>query len=171
MRKKLIVMSLAGAIIMCAAVAAFACGDKLVLSGAFARYRLVNAGSHPASILAYARQDSALSQVLHDLQSQSAVKQVGHKFVAVDNSAQLDVALKTGKYDLVLADAADAEGLVQEVRSAPSMPAVLPVVYKSTKAEATAVEKRFHCVLKAPASPSNYIAAIDDAMALKARSH
>jgi hypothetical protein len=165
--RKPFIAALALGIIAFTTAAAFACGDKLVLIGSFGRFHQVNAGLHPASVLAYAPQNSPLPEVVRDLQSQAALKRAGHKFYAVGDSAELDEALKTGKYDLLLADATDAEILEHQVQSAPSMPTVLPVVYKSSKAEANAVEKRFHCVLKAPASPSNYIAAIDEAMALK----
>jgi len=165
--RRSVVAGLVLAAIVLSAVAAFACGDKLVLIGAFGRYRQVNAAIHPASILAYTRQDTTLSEVFRDLQAQPALKQAGHKFQAVEDSKELDLALLTGKFDVLMADAADADSLAEKARSAPSKPAVLPVVYKSTKAEANAVEKRFHCILKAPASPSNYIAAIDEAMALK----
>ena len=169
MRKPFIAALALGIIVFTAAVA-FACGDKLALIGAFGRFHQVNAGIHPASVLAYAPKNSALPEVVRDLQSQAALKRVGHKFYAVEDSTKLDEALRTGKYDLLLADAADAESLERQAQSAPSRPTLLPVVYKSSKAEANAVEKRFHCVLKAPASPSNYIAAIDDAMELKLKS-
>jgi hypothetical protein len=48
---------------------------------------------------------------------------------------------------------------------------VLPVVYQSSKAAAAAVEKKFHCVLKAPNSPGRYLAAIDRAMEFKLKAH
>ena len=168
--RKLALAALLAGITAFTSLIALGCGDKLSIAGLAVRYRQVNAGAHPASILAYARQDSTLSGVLRDLQSQTAVKQVGHKFYAVEDSNRLSEALRNGKYDVVLADASDAAALQQQIESAPSKPALLPVVYKSTKAEANAVEKRFRCVLKAPGSPNNYIAAIDDAMALKLKS-
>ena len=170
--RKLATIALLAGITAFTSLAALGCGDKLSIAGLTVRYRQVNAGAHPASILAYARQDSAFSGVLSDIQSQKAVKQIGHKFHAVEDSGQLIEALKTGKYDVLMADASDAEALQIQIQSAPSKPALLPVVYKSTtKAEANAIEKRFRCVLKAPGSPNNYIAAIDDAMALKLSSH
>lgn len=92
------------------------------------------------------------------------MKQSGHKFQRVEDSAALEQALKTGTYDLLLVDRADADGAQQQVQSTPSRPMVLPIVYKSTKFEASQVEKRFHCVLKAPGNFSQYLSAIDHAM-------
>jgi hypothetical protein len=69
--------------------------------------------------------------------------------------------------DLVLADVANADGLEQHLRSAPSKPVVLPVVCNSTKAQAKAVEKKFHCVLKRPGHLANDLAAADDALEVR----
>jgi hypothetical protein len=159
----------AGLAVGLTATGAFACGDKLMLLVGNARFRQVSARAHPASVLAFARQNTALSGVVRDLELQPTLKQAGYKFYSVEDSTKLDEALKTGTYDLVVADVADAEGLEQQVRSAPSMPLVLPVLYKGTKAEATTAEKRFRCVLKAPGSPDRYLAALDDAMTIKSK--
>jgi DNA-binding NtrC family response regulator len=131
-----------------------------------ARYQQVRQ-THPASILAYTRQNSAVSGVVSELEHQPALKRGGHRFHSVDNLSSLDAELKARQYDLVLADVTDAESLEEHLKSAPSRPVMLPVVYNSTKAEAKAVQKRFHCVLKTPGSFSNYLAAIEDAIDLK----
>jgi DNA-binding NtrC family response regulator len=135
----------------------------MLLTGG-ARFGQVNTGARPASILAYSRQNSQVSGIVQELERQPALHKAGHKLVAVQDFSGFDQALKSGKYDLVLADSADADGLAQEIRSAPSRPVLLPVLYRPTKTEATAVEKKFHCLLKAPASPNHYLAAIGDAM-------
>ena len=147
-------------------IAAFACGDKLMLLIGNARYRQVY-NSHPASILAFTRQNSAVPGIVSELEHQPALRRGGHRFYSVDDLSRLDEALKARPYDLVLADVTDADGLEQHLQTAPSRAVLLPVVYNSTKAEAKAAEKKFHCVLKAPGSPSNYLAAIDDAMEVR----
>ncbi|PYT25800.1 MAG: hypothetical protein DMG57_23810, partial [Acidobacteria bacterium] len=147
-----------------ASTVAFACGDKLMLLVGGGRFRQVYARTHPASILAYARQNSAVPEVIRELGLEPALKQTGYKFFAVEDRPKLDEALKTGKYDLVLLDVVDAEGLEQQVRSAPSMPFVLPVVHKFNKADAATVHRKFHCILKAPGSIDRYLAALDEAM-------
>jgi CheY-like chemotaxis protein len=167
--RKLFIVGLVLASVALTITAAVACGDKLMLFAGGGRFRQVYARTHPASILAYVRQNSAVPGVVTELERQPALKQAGYKFFAVEDSTKLDEALKNGKYDLVLLDVADADGVEQQVRSAPSMPVVLPVVYKSTKAEAATVEKKFHCILKAPGSADRYLAALDEAMTVKSK--
>jgi hypothetical protein len=164
--RKLRVTALVIATVALGSVAAYACGDKLMLLIGSARYRQVY-NAHPASILAFTPQNSAVPGIVSELEHQPALKRGGHKFYSVDDLSRLDEELKARQYDLVLADVSDAGGLEQRLQLAPSKAVVLPVVYNSTKAEAKAVEKKFHCVLKAPGSPSNYLAAIDGAMEVK----
>ncbi len=101
---------------------------------------------------------------INDPKFQSALRDGGHKLHVVASRQELDEALKTGQYDILLADVADAPALEQTAQSAPSKPVLLPVVYNGTKAEAAAAEKRYGCALKAPGKTAHYLAAIDKAM-------
>jgi len=140
-----------------------------MLFAAGGRLRQVYARTHPASILAYARRNSAVPGVVAELERHSTLKQAGYKFLAVEEQPRLDDALKNGKYDLLLIDAADAESLAPQVSPATSMPVVLPVVYKSTKAAASSVEKKYRCILKAPGTSDHYLAALDQAMTVRSK--
>ena len=160
MRRSLILLSL-----LLVAAVAWACGDKLMLVMGV-RLSQVNP-AHRAVILAYPGQNSASAAVIRDLQLQPAVKKAGHRFQFVEDAAGLDTALRAGKYDLVLADVANANELNQLVSSAPSRPVWLPVAYKLTKEEQSATQKKFHCLLKAPSDTDHYLAAIDQAMEWK----
>lgn len=151
-----------------ATATALACGDKLMLFARGAHFQQVYSSNRAVSILAYVRQNSAVPAVVSYLQPEAALKKAGHKLEAVDNPAALEEALKTGKYDVVLADVADAEGLEQLARSARSKPVIVPVAYKPTKAQQNAAQKKFHLLLKAPNNTGQYLAAIDQAMDLKA---
>ena len=142
----------------------WACGDKLMLVMRIRPLQL-----KPAAILGYTRLDSPSSKLIRDLQLQPAVKKAGHRFEFVDDLAKLDGALKTGKYDLVLADMSVASELSQRLSSAPSRPVVLPVAYNAAKADQSAAQKRFHCLLKVPGGPEHYLDAIDQAMLWKAK--
>lgn len=164
--RKLICSLLAGSVLI--ATTALACGDKLMLSFGGLQFRQVYA-RHPASVLAYTPQNSAVTAVLKELELEPVAKQTGHKFYAVENTSGLEQALKSRKYDVVLTDAADAERIENQAQGAPLMPSILPVVYKSTKVEASNVEKKFHAVLKAPGSVEHYLAAIDHAMEIRAK--
>ena len=83
---------------------------------------------------------------------------------------QLKEALKSGQYDLVVGDLADAAALEEQVRSVASQPTFLPIMYKASKAEASAAQKRYMCLLKAPNKIGHYLSVIDDAMALRLKS-
>ncbi|MBZ5618990.1 MAG: hypothetical protein LAQ69_09740 [Acidobacteriia bacterium] len=146
---------------------AWACGDKLML---VMRVRLAQLKlGHPVAILAYAQPDLPSSALVRQIQLQPAVKKAGHRFQFIEDSARLDDALKAQKYDLVLADVAVADQLSQHLQSSPFRPVVLPVAYKSTKAEDSATQKKYHCLLKAPSDSDQYFEAIDQALQWKAK--
>ena len=108
MRKPLnaaLVLALGGLL----ATAAFACGDKLILSFGNLRFRQVNGSPRAASILAYTPRNSPVADIVKELERQSAGKRVGLTFYALDDRAKLDQVLRGGKYDLVLVDAVDAD--------------------------------------------------------------
>ena len=148
-----------------ATAGAWACGDKLmlVMGVRFSQLKL----AHPAAILAYPQQNSPSSALIRQIQHQPAVKKAGHRFQVVEDLLSLDDALRTGKYDIVLADVAVANELSEHVRSASSRPVVLPVAYNATKEEQSATQKKFHCLLKAPSDSEHYLASIDQAMEWK----
>jgi hypothetical protein len=166
--RKLILVGLAVTFFGVTCTGAFACGDKLMLLSGMTRLRQIYSRKHPAVILAYMRENSAVPGVVKQLEREPSLKQNGYQVNTVeDDPVKLDEALKAGKYDVVMLDATDAEALELQVRSAPSMPLVLPVLYNSTKTEAKSVEKKFHVILKAPGSPDYYLAALDEAMELR----
>src|SRR5215469_1259600 len=97
-KRKLVVV---GLFFLTTAVA-LGCGDKLMLVMRLrvAQLRL----GHPLAILALAQHDLPSSDSIRQLQLQPAVKRAGHQFQLVEDAARMDQALKTGKYDLVIAD-------------------------------------------------------------------
>ena len=129
------------------------------------RSALVRPG-HPALILAYPGQ-TASAALIRDLQLQPALKKAGHRFQVVEDPAGLDSALKAGKYDVVLADVANAGEVSHHLSSAPSKAVLLPVAFQVSKAEQSAAQKTYHCLLKAPGDADHYLAAIDQAMEWK----
>ena len=162
MRKGLLV-----SIFLLGGAGVWACGDKLMLVMGIRPSQLKL--SQRARILGYTRQDSPSSKLIRELEVQPIAKKAGHKFEFVDDLAKLDGALKAGKYDLVVADMAVAGELSQRLSSSPSRPVVLPVAYNVAKADQVAAQKKFHCLLKIPSGPDQYLEAIDQAMQWKAR--
>jgi ABC-type amino acid transport substrate-binding protein len=143
---------------------AWACGDKLmlVMGSRSSQIRPL----HPASILAYPGQ-SASATLIRGLQSEPAFRKAGYRVQLLEDSAGLDNALKAGKYDLVIADVANANEMSQQVSLAASKPVLLPVAFHASKEQQSAAQKRYHCLLKAPGNAENYLEAIDHAMELK----
>ncbi len=121
---------------------------------------------HPADILAYPG-NSRSASLIRSFESQPAFKKAGFRFRVVEDTQALDSALKTGKFDLVVADVSDANGLSEEVSSAASKPVLLPVAFDVSKQEQSAAQKKYHCLLKAPGNIENYLDAVDHAMELK----
>ena len=164
MRRPLMLVSL---VLFVAGAVAWACGDKLmlVMGARAAQIKPL----HPALILAYPGR-SASASLIRDLQLQPALRKAGHRVQVVEDSAGLESALKVGKYDLVMADVANASELSQQVSASASKPVLLPVVFKASKAEQAETQKKYHCLLKAPSDADNYLSAIDQAMEYKLKS-
>jgi hypothetical protein len=150
--------------------AAFACGDKLILTIGNLRFRQTSEKPRLASILAYTPRNSTVGEVIKELEQQSAGKRTGVTFRSFDDPASLEEVLRTHKYDLLLVDAVDADSLQRQAQSLPSRPVVVPVVPQSSKAAAAEAEKRFHCVLTVPNSLGRYLSEIDRAMEVKLKS-
>lgn len=167
MRKTAVVLPLlAGAAFMCA-VDAYACGDKFLVVGRGIRYSR-GRSPHPASILIYMNPASRLPAAAKDVQLQAGLKQAGHTVQTVESAGQLGEALKSAKFDLVLADIVDSPGLEKQVAANPSKPVVVPVLYHATSEEMAAARSQYGCALKAPSKDP--LAAIDEAMAQKLKS-
>jgi hypothetical protein len=159
MRRALILPGflLAGAI-------AWGCGDKLMLIMG-ARASQIKP-LHPAAILAIPGKTPSAA-IIRAMQTQPAFKKAGHRFQVVEDTAGLDNALKSGKYDVVMADVASVNDLTAEVAAAASKPVLLPVAFHASKEEQSAAQKKYHCLLKAPADTDNYLGAIEQAMEWK----
>ena len=145
----------------------WACGDKLML---VMRVRLAQLKlGHPITILAYTQRDFPSSASVHQIHLQPDVKKAGHRFQFVDDSTKLDDALKAERYDVVVADVAVADQLSQRVKASRFHPVMLPVSYKGTKADDSATQKKYHCLLKTPGGADQYFDAIDQALQWKAK--
>lgn len=140
-----------------------ACGDKFVRAGRSARARGY-AAIHPASILIY--KPTATAKGLKEFES--LLKKAGHKPVALQDGAGLSQALSSAKYDVVIADYADATVINEQVRSASAKPGLLPILHNPTKAEEEQVAKQYRCIIK-PEKMTKYdaLAEIDHVMELR----
>ncbi len=142
MLRRLLVFVTAAAVVGSTAGDLNACGDKFVRAGRSARTRGY-AAIHPASILIY--KPTATAKGLKEFES--ILKKAGHRPVALQDGAGLSQALSSTKYDVVLADYADALLISEHVRAAAVKPGLLPILDKPTKAEEAEATKQYHCVI------------------------
>jgi hypothetical protein len=168
MRKALIIALVVLAASIARSVGMDACGDKFLQVGRGAKFRAY-AAIYPASILIYSRGAPGASTAIRERGLQASLMAAGHTLTMVEDEQLLEQALKSDKFDLVLADVGDATSLERKVQSSPTRPTVLPVMYKPTKAEAEALEKQLNCRLKASDRSDRYLTIIDDAMKARAK--
>ena len=124
--------------------ATFACGDKLILASRGAHGMKLS--PHPGTILIYMRTGSSLSDSDRRLRLHSTLTMAGHKASVVDAPEKLGQALKSRKYDLVVADSHDATAVQEAIASSSSSATIVPVTPEPS------------------AKSSEVLAAVDDAM-------
>jgi len=80
---------------------------------------------------------------------------------------EFEVALRLGKYDLVVADIGDASAVESAARGAADAPAVLPILYQPTRSELMLAEKHYRYVLRAQHKTGSYLSVIEQALETK----
>lgn len=141
-----------------------ACGDKFIRIGRQLRYGRYVA-MYPASILIYGPSRSAPARIP---ELPMALKRAGHSATVVTSAEQLSAALRSGKFDLVLAGLEHAQEAVREARLAPSRPDVVPVLIKPSEADEESAKSVSTCRVNASAPHKNdALAEIDHKMELR----
>lgn len=147
---------------------AFACGDKLVVVGRGLRPKRIKGGP-PASILLYADPKGSLPTALEQGNLRKNLEKAGHRLRSVGTREDLQTALRTGSYDLVLTDFKAASLVETQVKDAPSKPTVLPTLYNPSEAELADAAQAYQCVLKSPGQQKDYMAVVNEALALRTK--
>jgi len=140
---------------------ASACGDKFVLVGGAAR---VHRSKFPSRVLVYMNPNSRVPAAEKKFHVEATLTAAGHKATVVESQAEVQHALDSGKYDLVLADYADVPDLRRRCGSISSKPAVLPHLYEPTAAELAAAEKEANCLVRPSNKSSDLLTVIDETM-------
>src|ERR1700730_16519093 len=97
------------------------CGDKFLLVGRGVRFQRAYAAIHPASILIVLPPKSVKSAAVRDSRLQTALKMAGHR-VELVQPVRLDDPLLHARYDIVLAERADAVSIAEILPAGPSKP-------------------------------------------------
>jgi hypothetical protein len=161
-KRVLILMAvIVGGLVFGEAVAS-ACGDKFVLLGRGAR---VDRSKFPSTILIYMNPASRVPAADKEFHVEAVLKAAGHKAQVAENEAEVEKALASGKYDLVLADYNDVPALRKDAASIPSKPIVLPLLYKPTPAELSAAEKEAECLVRPSKASRDLLIVVDQTLA------
>jgi hypothetical protein len=173
MRRFIVSMAVVSAAFGANLVPVHACGEKLLVLGRGIRFQSRHT-PRAASVLLYLPQTGS-GQPLSDPHLESALREAGHAVHAVTTNGDLDSALRSGVYDVVLANMTDAEDLERVQATAASNAVVLPAVYlvappqakQQAKADRAKAAQEFNVVVEVPGRPGQYCAAVDKAMDLK----
>ncbi len=171
-----LVFALIAAIASQGAVPLLACGDKLMMLGRGIRFQSKHT-PRAAAVLLYLP-ESATGLALTDPKLESALREAGHAVQAVTSPGDLDRALSTGTFDVVLANVTHAAELVKAQSLAERHAVVLPAIYlvasaspgadkKQSKADRDKASKDFHIIVDVPGRPGHYCHAVDLAMEQK----
>ena len=162
MKRRFLVIAaaVAGALTLAGGIA-FGCGDKFVLIGGGAR---VMRSKYPSRVLVFMNPASRVPAAEKEFHVEATLTAAGHKAKVVESEAEVQKALESGKYDLVLADTADVPELRKRCGVAASKPAVLPLLYKPTAQELAAAEKEANCLVRPSKKSSDLLAVIDETM-------
>jgi len=141
-----------------------ACGDKLLIIGHALRLQI-----RSAAVISYAPPGSPFSAVANNPAFRSAAQKTVREVRIIEDEGTLSAALRSGKYDVVIADVSEAGRIAEILQDSQARTVVLPVVLDGTKVQFQAAEKKYHCVLKAPGKAGNYINAIEWSMEVKSK--
>ena len=172
MKRYVMSMLVVGVAVALTPAALHACGEKLLALGRMIRFESRHS-PRPATVLLYAPQSAA--RPLADPNLESALKEAGHAVRAATTIADLESALGSGSYDVVLANIPDAPEIERAQAVAAAHAVVLPAIYLFTPAQAkeqaktdrAAATKAFGVLVEIPGRPGHYCAAVDKAMDLK----
>ena len=147
---------------------ALACGDKLVVVGRGLHAKGVRPPQR-ASILLFAEPKSSVAAALQDGNLRQDLERAGHRLRSATSREELEAALGTGTYDLLLADLKAASFAESEAKASASKPTFLPTLFNPTAAELAAVSNQYRCVVKTPGEQKDYITVINEALAERAK--
>jgi len=144
-------------LVLTTAVAASACGDKLLHLSRIHRFHALASNG---SVILFARPNSLLENAA-SFHLERAFKDEGLSLRLVRTDRELEEAIESGKVDVVIVDIADRDVVRRVTSSAPVL--VVPVIAKGD-ANGEADAKHFSAVIKTPAKSGKFVDAVDRAV-------
>jgi len=158
------------AMVLACATAADACGDKLLALGRGVRFEKISKSTHPALVACLWRSDP---QHPNNRKKQrdmvEMLSSAGHRVQFAYSVDELDRTLASEPIDVVMVEGPDLDAVAGSVRKSSSKAAVVPVLYKPTKAQFNATARQYGRAVKAPAQAGVLLLAIDEAMETKSK--
>ncbi|MBI1876252.1 MAG: hypothetical protein HYS05_20500 [Acidobacteria bacterium] len=105
-----------------------------------------------------------MANATRELKLQATLLQVGHKYREVATWSELQSALASGQFNIVMVDFADLADLQTRLASSPSRPAIVPIAYKLTKPEAKEAARQCRYLINAPSRSTEYLMTIAEAV-------
>jgi hypothetical protein len=146
-----------------AAAEARACGDKLLVIGRHPRSQRAHGAVQRASILVLLDGRGQLHEALRGMRLERDLQLAGHRLRMV-STANLVEQVRSGDYDILMADISEAGALPPELLAAPGSPTLLPVIVNATGDEWAEAEATFSCVRRSPSVGKHHLTVIEKLM-------
>src|SRR5262245_11621516 len=167
MRRIMIRFGIVAALLLLSISAADACGDKSLRIGRGVRFLRT---AHPSTVLIYLSFNPPAAAAARAPKLQAYLEEVvGHKAQTVQGAEVLSQVLRSGKYDVVVTDLAEASNVQGQIESSTSHAVLVAVVSSGTKAEVAAAQRQYGHIVKNANSADQYRDAIEDVLRSRAR--
>ena len=157
---------IAGALLLSAADTQ-ACGSTLFGTGQSSRFHAYRARV-PANVLIYASPQLADSSATTEPKIQDGLKRAGHKVTVVADADSLSAALAEGHFDVVIADADDAQVVANRLDGSGQSAGIVPIVGESSDPSAVSLVG-YPQTLRASAGIGQFLKAIGNVMSVRAK--
>ena len=113
------------------------------------------------SILIYAPPGAAATEYTS---VRAMLVRVGHRVAVVQDASQVAQILAAVKADVVLTSLSEAGLVSSQAAGSRTVPSILPVLSRPTKAETAACKVKYPCNLKSTDKPERFVVAVNTAM-------
>lgn len=141
-----------------------ACGDKLLVLGQRVRSQRAHGAARRASILVFLDAGGHLQAALREMRLQRDLELAGHRLRMVSTPGDLVEQVRSGGYDILLAEVSETAALETELLAAPGSPTLLPVVVNATGDEWAEAEASFSCIRRSPSAGKHYLTVIEEVL-------
>ena len=141
-----------------------ACGDKFVVFGQGVRFQRAYAAAHPANILVFLTADSKWASPENRERLLTVLRMVGHRPQAVRTVDELQSAVATSNYDVVLTELGSVPVANEAIAGAKVRPTVVPMVFEPSRSELKEIERQNSCTVAVSRRSHELLTVINDIM-------